>query len=129
MSQTAKDLALKAVNLLEEKKAADVVICDIRKISLIADYFIICSGQTAVQVKAIADFLVDKLDEHNYVLMRQEGYREGLWVLLDFGEVVIHIFQPEVRSFYNLERLWKNSSQIYPESNSSLTSMGFSEKE
>ncbi|MDO9574052.1 MAG: ribosome silencing factor [Candidatus Contubernalis sp.] len=129
MSQTAKDLALKAVDLLEEMKAADVVVCDITKISLIADYFIICSGHTAVQVKAIANFLVDKLDEHNQILMRQEGYREGLWVLLDFGEVVIHIFQPEVREFYNLERLWKNSSQVYPESSSSLTSMGFVEKE
>ncbi len=129
MSQTAKDLALLAVNLLEEKKAADVVICDIRKISLISDYFIICSGNTAIQVKALADYLVDKLDEHHFVLLRQEGYHEGVWVLLDFGEVVIHIFQPEARIFYNLERLWKNSSQIYPEKNSCLTSMGFAEKD
>lgn len=129
MSQTAKDLALLAVNFLEEKKAADVVICDIRKISLISDYFIICSGNTAVQVKAIADYLVDKLDEHQYILLRQEGYQEGVWVLLDFGEVVVHIFQSEIRNFYNLERLWKNSSQIYPEKNDCITSMGFAEQE
>ncbi|RQD76833.1 MAG: ribosome silencing factor [Candidatus Syntrophonatronum acetioxidans] len=126
MNQTAKDLASKAVSLAEEKKALDVVVCDIRKISLIADYFIICSGNTALQVKAIADHLVEKLDEHRFVLLRQEGYRDGIWVLLDFGEVVIHIFQPEVRSFYNLERLWKNSSQIYPEDNS-LNSLGFAD--
>lgn len=124
MNQTAKDLASKAVTLAEEKKAMDVVVCDIRKVSLIADYFIICSGNTAIQVQAIADYLVEKLDDNKYVLLRQEGYRDGIWVLLDFGEVVIHIFQPEARSFYNLERLWKNSSQIYPEDNS-LNSMSF----
>ncbi len=120
MNKAAKDLASRAVYYAEEKKAAEVVVCDIRKVSLIADYFIICSGNTATQVKAIADHIVEKLDEHNYALLRQEGYRDGLWIVLDFGEIVIHIFQPELREFYNLERLWKNTNQIYPEENSSF---------
>jgi len=119
LNQTAKNLVSRAVQLAEEKKAKDIVVCDIRKVSLIADYFVICNGATVIQVKAIADYLVEKLDEHNYTLLRQEGYKEGLWVLLDFGEVIIHIFQPEVRDFYNLERLWKNSERIYPEKDNS----------
>lgn len=127
MNHTAKELALKAVRLAEEKKAEDVVVCDIRKVSLIADFFIICSGVTAIQVKAIADYLVEKLDEEKYVLLRQEGYQEGVWVLLDFGEVVIHIFQPEIRTFYNLERLWKNVVQVFPEEDESFISLGFVE--
>ncbi len=121
MNQTAQNLVSKAVHLAEEKKAKDIVVCDIRKLSLIADYFVICSGTTIVQVKSIADYIVEKLDEQNYTLLRQEGYKEGLWVLLDFGEILIHIFQPEIRDFYNLERLWKNSEQIYPEKDSLTT--------
>lgn len=124
MNQTAKNLVSRAVHFAEEKNARDIVVCDIRKISLIADYFLICTGTTTVQVKSIADYLVEKLDEQNYMLLRQEGYKEGLWVLLDFGEVVIHIFQSELRDFYNLERLWRNSEQVYPEKNN-LSSLGF----
>jgi len=96
----------------EEKKAVDLVVLQIGAVSLIADYFIIATGSTKLQVHAIADYILEKTKEAGIPLLHQEGYEEGLWVLLDYGSVVVHLFQPEQRSFYNLERLWAHAPKV-----------------
>jgi ribosome-associated protein len=89
-----------------DKKARDIVILDMEGVSLVADYFIICSANSTTQVQAIADNIEKKLDEQGIKLLRKEGHREARWVLLDYGSSVAHIFVEEDRQFYNLERLW-----------------------
>jgi ribosome-associated protein len=107
-----KEFALKAVRLLNEKKAMEIILLEIGKVSLIADYFLICSGSSKIQTKALCDHLLENLPGEGYRLLRVEGYQEGRWILLDFGALVIHIFVPEERTFYNLERLWGSARVI-----------------
>ena len=101
-----------AVMAAEEKKAMDLIVLDIRKISIIADYFIICSGRSKTQVQAIAEYILEKTELAGCTVKRQEGFREGEWVLLDFGDVVVHVFQEAFRQFYNLERLWGDAPVV-----------------
>ncbi|HEY8462978.1 MAG TPA: ribosome silencing factor [Bacillota bacterium] len=96
-------IALKAA---EEKKAINPLILDLTGLSGVTDYFLIGSGNNPVQVRAIADHIVDQLAEAGFTVTRKEGYAEGRWVLLDFGNVVIHILHQEEREFYSLESLW-----------------------
>lgn len=106
-------LAEMAKRVAEEKKGRDIMILDIRKISIIADFFVICTGSSSINVQAIAGEIVDRVkEETGDITPRIEGYREGRWVLLDYGDVVIHIFQEEEREFYNLERLWGDASVV-----------------
>ncbi len=108
----SRELASMAVKLAAEKKAQDMLLLEVGKVSIIADYFIIGTGATAIQVHAICDHLIEKLKKEGYYASRVEGYREGWWVVLDYGSVVIHIFQPESREFYDLERLWSEAPQV-----------------
>lgn len=108
-SQRAAQLAAAAC---AEKKAQDILILDIREISLIADFFIICSGRSTTQVQAIAGEVEDKLSQEGILLLRREGLREARWVLLDYGSIVIHIFLEQERRFYDLERLWGDASVV-----------------
>lgn len=101
-----------AVMAAEEKKALDLIVLDIRKISIIADYFIICSGRSKTQVQAIAEYIIEKTELAGCTVKRREGFREGEWVLLDFGDVVVHVFQESFRQFYNLERLWGDAPVV-----------------
>ena len=101
-----------AVLAAEEKKSWNVTVLDIRKITVIADYFIICSGRSKTQVQAIAGNILEKMEKEGVAAQRREGFREGEWVLLDFGDVVVHIFQDAVRQFYNLERLWGDAPVV-----------------
>lgn len=98
-----------AFNAVEEKKAYNPLIMDLNGISGVTDYFLICSGNTPVQVRAIADNVADKLLEAGISTARKEGYAEGRWVLLDFGSVIIHILHQDERDFYNLENLWHDA--------------------
>ena len=107
--QALADLAIKAA---EDKKAYDIKILDISKISVIADFFIICSGRSSTNVQAIAGEIVDKVKEKYDLSPRKEGIREGRWILLDYGDVVIHVFVEEERQFYNLERLWGDADEV-----------------
>ncbi len=102
----SKKLAEIIAQLSLEKKAEDVLILDLREITTITDYFIICTGQTDVQVKAISDNIIDKLADQNIKVWHKEGYESLNWVLLDLVDVVVHIFLPEIREFYALEKLW-----------------------
>jgi len=112
LTEEAGRLANLVEHLATDKKAMDLCVLDIGKVSLIADYFIIASGANKLHVQAIADHIMQNLKGEGYQLLHREGYAEGLWVLLDYGFVVIHIFQPEHREFYNLERLWGHAPRI-----------------
>lgn len=95
-----------AVQAAENKKALDVTVLDISEVSIIADYFIICSGRSGTQVQAIVENIQEELKKSEMLALRREGFREANWVLLDYGDVIIHVFQGTEREFYNLERLW-----------------------
>lgn len=90
----------------DEKKGDDIRIIDVEGISLLADYYMLCSGQTSIKVRAIAQFVEDELTKAGYKLYGSEGMSDGLWVLLDFGTVIVHVMRTQEREFYNLERLW-----------------------
>ncbi len=95
-----------AVKAADDKRAEDIVVLKMEGISLVADYFIICHGNSDKQVQAIAREMKDKVEELGYDIRRIEGFDEAKWVLVDLGDVVAHIFHRDERSYYNLERLW-----------------------
>ncbi|MBY6277233.1 ribosome silencing factor [Symbiobacterium thermophilum] len=106
------ELAQWAAIAAEGKKARDVRILDIRSISVVADYFVICSGTSGTHVRAIVDHVEEELDKKGHKVRHVEGYSGGRWVLLDFGDVVVHVMQEEEREFYNLERLWGDAVEV-----------------
>lgn len=108
----AKEMARLAVEALEDKKAVDVRILDIGQISTLADYFIIASGNNRNQVQAMADNVDEVLAKVGYQAKQTEGYRNANWILLDYGDVVIHLFDEENRLFYDLERIWRDGEEI-----------------
>lgn len=100
------------VKAADEKKARDIVVLDMRGVTLIADYFLICHGNSTTQVRAIADNIVEKLKEQGFMPLRKEGQNDAHWVLLDYGHCVVHIFTEEDRNFYGLERLWGDAKRV-----------------
>ena len=96
----------RAVELALERKASGVVVLDLRGISTATDYFVIASGTSDVQVKAIADHVLDELKKDSVRPEHLEGLRGGRWVLMDYVDFVVHVFHPQAREFYQLERLW-----------------------
>jgi ribosome-associated protein len=112
MKSDSEKLYLKIVELLDEKKAHDIKVIDIADVSSLADYFVICTGNSTTQIKALADHVEEKLAEIGYIPSHKEGYSTASWILVDYGFVVIHIFHNESRQFYDLERLWPNARQL-----------------
>ena len=110
-----KQTALIAVNALEDKKAEDIRILDISEISTIADYFIIANGTNKSQIQAIADNISEILGRAGVTMRQIEGYQNANWVLMDFQDVIIHIFDKENRLFYDLERIWRDGILIEKE--------------
>ena len=106
------ELARLAIAALEDKKAEDVRVIDIGDVSVLADYFIIASGNNRTQVQAMADEVEERLGRAGAAPKQIEGYQSANWVLLDFGDVIIHIFDAQNRLFYDLERIWKDGTQI-----------------
>ena len=103
----SKALALLAADACDDRQATDIVLIRVEEISSIADWFVIASGFTDVQVRAMGRSVEDKLEEHTGRLpLRKEGQNEGRWVLLDYGEVIVHCLTPEERSYYDLESFW-----------------------
>lgn len=100
------------VNAADGKKAFNIKVFDISNITTIADFFVILSGNSTTHVMAIADEIEDKMAVLGYKLGHKEGYKEGRWILLDFGEIVVHVFHKNDRDFYNLERLWEDGKKI-----------------
>lgn len=107
-----REKVLMAVTLAGEKQARDVVLLEVGKVSYLADYFLICTGRSTLQVQVIADHIREGMKKAGFSLARIEGYREARWVLLDYGFLVVHIFTPEERLFYNLERLWSSAPAL-----------------
>jgi ribosome-associated protein len=101
-----------ALGAAEDKKAIDLVVLDLRKAAGFTDYFVITSGQNARQVRAIADAVIDTLASHGVKPAHVEGYDRSEWVLVDYFDFIVHIFAPETRMFYGLERLWGNAERI-----------------
>jgi ribosome-associated protein len=109
----SKVLMDKIVEILEEKKAKDISIINIEEISILTDFFVVCNGTSTTHIRSLADELEVKLDEVGHKYLHKEGYNSARWILLDYGEVVVHIFHEEDRSFYNLERLWSDGLFSY----------------
>lgn len=101
-----------AQEALEDKKAEDIKVLDLNGLSNIADYFVIASGNNTNQLRAMADAIEEKLFKEGLKLHHSEGYQGGAWILLDFGSVIIHLFNKEERNFYSLERVWADAKEI-----------------
>ncbi|OPY57791.1 MAG: Ribosomal silencing factor RsfS [Pelotomaculum sp. PtaU1.Bin035] len=100
------------VQAAEDKKAEDITVLDIQGISIIADYFIICSARSRTQVQSVVENVQEKLEKEDVAALRREGFQEGSWVVLDYGDVIVHVFQETVRQFYKLERLWGDAQVV-----------------
>ena len=109
MDFTTKEIAHKIAAAACDKKAKDILLLNMENISPVTDYFIIASAGNNILVKAIADSIEDKLAEAGIFVTHKEGYAEGRWILLDYGNCVAHIFIEEEREFYNLENLWSDA--------------------
>lgn len=108
----SKEMALLAYNALEDKKSEDIRVIEIGNISVIADYFIIANGNSSSQVSAMVDAVEVALSKKGYEPKRIEGVHSSGWILMDFGDVVVHIFSKEDRLFYDLERIWRDGKTV-----------------
>lgn len=106
------ELAHAIVGAAADKKATDIVLLDLRQIALIADYFVICSGQSVRQLRAIVKDVIKAIKDLGQYPRFVEGTPESGWVLIDFGTVVVHVFSPELRSYYALEQLWREAPVV-----------------
>jgi ribosome-associated protein len=109
---TPRQLALLAAEVCEEKKAKDILVLDVRKITSISDYFIVCSTSNERQARAIAEDLRMRLKDLGKREMGVEGLEDARWVLQDFGDIVLHIFHESQREFYDIEGLWADAKQV-----------------
>ena len=111
-SDPSRALARLAAEACDDRKAVDIRLIRVEEVSSLADWFVICSGLTDVQVRAIARSVEDRLEaEAGRLPLRREGQAEGSWVLLDYGEVIVHILTPRERSYYDLESFWGHGEQ------------------
>ncbi|GCE06836.1 ribosome silencing factor [Dictyobacter aurantiacus] len=101
-----------AADIAYDKKASDVLLLDIRDVSVIADYFVICSASNTRQIQAIADTIDEDLGKQGAQLLHREGDADSGWVLLDFGSIIVHIFGPKEREYYRIERLWSEAKTV-----------------
>lgn len=112
MSETPEDLIKPYLSVLSERKAEDVVVLDVRRLTSYTDVFIIASGRSNRQVSAIGQHLLTEMKKKGVRPFSSDGLDEGKWVLLDYGDVIIHVFYDETRRFYDLEGLWADARQI-----------------
>ncbi|WP_225047829.1 ribosome silencing factor [Lacticaseibacillus kribbianus] len=108
----AEELLEIAVRAADDKRATDIVALDMKEVSLLADYFLLMNGGTVRQVQAIVDAIEDKVAEAGGPAVRIEGKKDSNWILMDFGDVVVDVFVPEARAFYNLEKLWTQAPLV-----------------
>ena len=108
----SKEFALKAAEILNNKKASDLKVLEIKVPTSICDYFVICSGTSTPHIKALCDETEEKLAELTEATCRREGYGSANWLLMDYGNVVVHIFNKESLDFYGLERLWADAPEL-----------------
>jgi ribosome-associated protein len=113
---TPEEITAVAYRALEDKKAKDVKILKTAEHTVLADYFVICNGSSSTHIKALVDEVDKQLSEAGEPPIRREGLRSDIWVLMDFGSVIVHIFTDEARKFYDLERLWSDAEAVAPSS-------------
>ena len=112
MDNQILDLAYRIVHYIDEKQGEDIVLLDLSRITTICDYFVIASTKSARQAKAIINEIEDRLAKDHVFFAHKEGYDLGRWVLLDYGDIIVHVFHEEERAFYNIERIWKDAITI-----------------
>lgn len=112
--QSIKKMATLAIKALEDKKAEDITVIDISEISVLADYFIIAGGNNVNQLQTLSDTVEETLERAGYPLKQVEGYQSANWILLDFRDIIVHIFDKENRLFYDLERIWCDGRKVDP---------------
>lgn len=110
--EQAKEMAKIAYKALNDKKGEDIKIIDISGISVMADYFLIADGNSDSQIRALVDNVEEEMHKAGYSVKQCEGYGSGSWVLMDFGDIIVHIFDKENRLFYDLERIWRDGKMI-----------------
>ncbi len=110
LAQELRDCVRVIMNAAESKKATDIVAVRVADKTIIADWFVFMSGTSAIHVKSICDEIEDKAAEARLELRRREGYSEGRWIVLDYSNILVHIFHPEEREYYNVERLWMDET-------------------
>ena len=107
-----KEMAKIACKAIDDKKGQDIKVIDIHNVSVIADYFVIASGTNSNQVQAIVDNVEEQLGRAGYEAKQIEGNRSSSWILMDYGDVIIHVFDEENRLFYDLERIWRDGKEL-----------------
>lgn len=112
----AKEMAKLAIKAMEDKKAEDISLIDISEVSVIADYFLIASGSNRSQIQAIIDNVEETLGRAGAALKQIEGYDTANWVLMDYGDIIVHVFDRDNRLFYDLERIWRDGKKVDIES-------------
>ncbi len=109
---TPKEMALLLARALDSKKGKDIRVLETDGLTTLADYFVLSTGASAPQLKAMADEAEHQMKEAGIVPHHIEGHRGGTWILQDYGDVVLHLFSPEARSFYDLDRLWQDAKEV-----------------
>ena len=115
MNQQAKEMAKLAWKALDDKKGNEIRVIDIEKVSSIADYFIIANGDNRNQIQAMSDNVEEMLGRAGYEPKQIEGYQNANWILLDYGDIVVHIFSADDRRFFDLERIWRDGITVSEE--------------
>ena len=110
--EQSKNMMRLAYQALDDKKGEDIQVIDISQVSVLADYFIIANGNSESQVRALVDNVEEELGRAGYDMKQREGYGSGNWVLMDFGEIIVHVFDKENRLFYDLERIWRDGKHV-----------------
>ena len=113
MVKNSKEKSLLCLKTAIEKKALDPILLEMKGIVSFTDYFMLCSGKSDRQVQAIAQAIEETMEKEGFKLIGQEGFREGKWILMDYDDVVVHIFLEPIRRFYDLEGLWVEAPRIY----------------
>ena len=109
---TSEEKAKLIVDAADDKKARDIVLLDLRGLTLMTDYFFICSGTSSTHIRTIVDGIVEKMKKSGSGGIRVEGYDAAIWALLDYGDVVAHVMAPEQREYYNLESFWQDAKKM-----------------
>ena len=112
VAEALDERVLSTLHAASEKKALEPVVLDLREIASFTDYFVIVSGANERQVQAISDAVYESLKKAGHAAARVEGYKTAEWILLDYGDFVVHVFEQKARKFYDLERLWRESKRV-----------------
>lgn len=108
----SQQLMQRIVTTLDQHKASDIQVIGVSQVTSITDYFVIAEGNSSTQVKALTDYVEDALSKEEITPFRKEGYHSSTWILMDYGSVIVHVFQRDTRQYYDLERLWKDGEQV-----------------